>query len=129
MKVKGIIHAAITVVTKQYSKTTEFYWKESPTQGNADKNCPSPDTVWLQVFKVRDASIFCLFAPPLSLSYSVNVILMSLLLYRFCRIKFYLVITFQKLTAVMKGNHILIKENCLFLETGATAAPKVNALV
>lgn len=29
----------------------------------------------------------------------------------------------------MKGNHILIKENCLFLETGATAAPKVNALV
>lgn len=95
MKVKGIIHAAITVVTKQYSKTTEFYWKESPTQGNADKNCPSPDTVWLQVFKVRDASIFCLFAPPLSLSYSVNVILMSLLLYRFCRIKFYLVITFQ----------------------------------
>lgn len=40
-------------------------------------------------------SIFCLFAPSLSLSYNVNVILMLLLLYKFCGIKFYIVITFQ----------------------------------
>lgn len=74
---------------------TEVYWQESPMQGNVDKNLISPNSVWLQVIKVRDLSIFCLFAPLLSLSYTVNVILMLLLLYKFCRIKFYLVITFQ----------------------------------
>lgn len=64
-------------------------------QGNADKNHTYTDRVRLQVIKVRDLSIFCLFAPLLSLSYNINVILMLLLLYKFCWIKFYLVITFQ----------------------------------
>lgn len=41
-------------------------------QGNADKNHTYPDRLRLQVIKVRDLSIFCLFAPSLSLSYNVS---------------------------------------------------------
>lgn len=96
-------------------------------QGNIDKNLISPNSVWLQVIKVRDLSIFCLFAPLLSLSYTVNVILMLLLLYKFCRIKFYLGYHF-KLTAIIKGNHIF-KEIGLLVETGTQAATKVSAVI
>lgn len=96
MKVERIIHAGITVETKQVSiKRLLVSLGKSHQCKEMQIRIKPLLTKWLRVIKVRDLSIFCLFGPSLSLTGNANVILILLLLYKFCVAKFYLVISFQ----------------------------------